>query len=265
MNVLKGKACAALSQTHTPGQQSLARLVWDRIKVCCGVVGTEGEGLRERDSSGTVTVLFLCLWEEVGSAAEISVSCLCPAHLWLLALGLQQPPHLMWFHGAKNSCLRNRGQIGQIFVSCRFRGMATTILEKKWAGDFLCVHFAPFCRSFSGGAAQWLPGAMEYLIVENTREGVVYEKFSQSLVQTWSHLSRWWMWSTCCSEQGKTTFNAFSKIHAQNRFQFQPVQAQCQWFSTNHVPQQCFRREQCLVLIMPLQLWIYRFLFNQPH
>lgn len=114
-------------------------------------------GLRERDCSGTVTGMLLWLWGEVGSTAEISVSCLCPGHCWLLALGLHQPPHLMWFQGAKNSCLRSCGQIGQIFVSCKFREMTTTILEKKWAGDFVFVYFAPFCRSFSGCLKAMLP------------------------------------------------------------------------------------------------------------
>ncbi|CAM9742629.1 unnamed protein product [Bubo scandiacus] len=31
-------------------------------------------------------------------------------------------------------------------------------------------------------AAQWLPGAMEYLILENTEEGVAYEKLSSNLI-----------------------------------------------------------------------------------
>lgn len=220
----------------------LAGLVWDRIKVCCGVMGTEGKGLLW--NRGCIALVALGR-----SRKHCRNFCVLPLPCSLLAFNSGTPP-VTWLDVIPRSKeLLPKKPWADWTDLCLLqiqRNDYKILGGKKMSRWFCLCLFCSFLQDLfrlsKSNAAQWLPGAMEYLIVENTREGVVCEKLSQSLVQIWSYLSRWWMWSMCCSEQGKTTFNGISKIHAQSRFQFLPVPAQCQWFHTYHVPHQRFKR-----------------------
>lgn len=191
---------------------TFTHLVWDRIKLCCGVMGTEGKEL-------------LCNWDCValvtlGRSRNFSVLSL-PCSL--LAFSSGTPPATSLDEIPRSKELMPKEPWADWADLCLlkiqrndYNNIRKTNKKKEQVIlSLFCSGLQVLFRLSKSNAAPWLPGAMEYLMVENTREGVVYEKLSQSLVQTWSYLSRWWMWSTCCSELGKTPFNGISKIHAQ--------------------------------------------------
>lgn len=131
----------------------LAGLVWDRIKVCCGVMGTEGKGLLW--NHGCVALVALGR-----SRKHCRNFCVLPLPCSLLAFNSGTPP-VTWLDVIPRSKeLLPKKPWADWTDLCLLqiqRNDYKILGGKKWAGDFVFVYFAPFCRTFSGCLKAMLP------------------------------------------------------------------------------------------------------------